>query len=359
MRGWTAAALPLILVLAAGRPLAAEEPTVPKPLPGLNHGIPAAARPYVRQQQFTSPLTGESFMADLVGGGVPPGSYDYDFCPHPPFNTFAYALVTDPATGWTAFPDQFMRCPFTAEQVRQAVGAPKFNRKSPDGLPWLDPYPWEQFENAALLGIAANQNQLDTGNLYVQAAWAVRLDVITGNNEFDSEVEALFKPLPRHPANPGEVFTIYELQLAATWEQERASGVLKDIDPARFALAMAWLYRSRGELQGAEHWLDEAAAADPGLARQGGLYSFLRSSARLERTYLKSAQAQFSAAWEAHRVEARRMGLTAYALGEISRRLGDLPGARNWYAEAERYGSGALNLDKLRRLEALAGGRGY
>ena len=89
------------------------------------------------------------------------------------------------------------------------------------------------------------------------------------------------------------------------------------------------------------------------------LYSFLRSSAKLERTYLHSAEAQFSAAWDAHTIDARREGLAAYALGEISRRLGDLPAARNWYAEAQRTGQGALNLEKLAHLQALANGRGY
>jgi len=183
--------------------------------------------------------------------------------------------------------------------------------------------------------------------------------VISGNNEFDAEVATLFKPLPKHPAKAGDVLGSYELQLAAAWEQDRTSGVLKDVPKVQSALALAWLYRSRGELLAAERWLDEASAADKGLTKRGGLYSFLRSSIRLERTYLKAAQEQFEAGWSAGHIDSRREGLTALALGEISRRLGDLPAARKWYGEAQRTSNGVLNLTKVKYLAQLAAGRGY
>jgi hypothetical protein len=371
MRRWPLSAGLVVAALAACGLLAAAGTPPPEAagdqaMPGLHRQIPEAARQYVQPQQFRSPLTKEGFSANVVKTAPPVASYDYDFCPHPPFNTLAYTMVTDPASGWTALPDEFAYCPFSADQLKQILGAPKFNRKAPDGLPWLDPYPWEQFENAALLSAAAKQSPLTVGNLYMEAAWSVRLDVVSGTNDFDAEVAALFKPLPRRPSDPADMHTLYEMQLAHAWEQDRAGGVLKDVSPTRFALAMAWLYRSRGELAGAEHWLDEGLASDPQLGKGGGLYSFLRSSIRLERTYLRQAQAQFSAAWEAHlqpqqpvAIDASREGLTAFALAEISRRLGDLPAARSWYAEAEKTNYGTLKSDQLQYLEQLANGRGY
>jgi hypothetical protein len=149
------------------------------------------------------------------------------------------------------------------------------------------------------------------------------------------------------------------LQIAADWEQQRADGVLGTVDAAQSALALAWLYRARGELAAAERWLDEAVAADAALPAGGGLYSFLRSSAELERSYLTAAQSQFSAAWSKGGIDARREGLTAFALAEIARRCGDLPAARRWYAEAASHQHGELNLGRLAKLQALAEGRGY
>jgi tetratricopeptide (TPR) repeat protein len=311
-------------------------------------------------QTFVSPLTGEGFSAAVQVKRAAIGSYDYDFCPHPAFNTLAYALVTDPATGWTDYPETFNQpCPLAKEKLAEALGEPKFSRDTPPGLPWLDPYPWEQYENAALQSAALSQSELAIGNWYMQAAWSVRLDVISGSNEFDSEVETTFSQLPKPRPDPQQFFLLYELQLAADWEQQRESGVLANVGGADFALALAWLYRSRGELAAADRWLDEAAAADSALPNGSGLYSFLRSSVDLERSYLQEAQRLFAAAWSKGGIDARREGLTAFALGEIARRLGDLPGARQWYGEAQRSQHGELNLDRLAWLQARANGRGY
>jgi hypothetical protein len=322
--------------------------------------IPVAAQPYVQVQSFVSPLTGEGFSAPVQSKRAPVASYDFDFCPHPPFNTYAYSLVTDPATGWTDFPESFnQRCPLTREQVASVLGEPKFNRTAPEGLPWLNPYPWEQYENAALQAEALKLGPLSVGNWYMQAAWSVRLDVVAGSNPFDPEVTALFDKLPRPQPAARDSAQPYELQIAAKWEQARQSGVLDNVGAVDFALAQAWLYRARGELAGTERWLDEAAAADRNLPAGGGLYSFLRSSVELEQSYLSAAQSQFGAAWAKGGIDARRQGLTALALGEIARRLGDLPAARRWYDEAGLHQHGEINLNRLAQLNALAVGRGY
>jgi hypothetical protein len=347
----------LLALVAAGLMTAA---AASDGLAPIKRSIPPAAAPYVQEQPFVSPVTGEGFSAPVQVRRAPVPSYDYDFCPHPPFNSLAYSLVTDPASGWTDYPETFNQpCPLTPEKLAAALGAPKFNRAPPAGLPWLDPYPWEQYENAALQAQALDQDGLQVGNWYLQAAWAVRLDVIGGGNEFDAEVAQTFAKLPQQTPDPQELFLLHELQLAAKWEQLRQSGVFTDIGGSEFCLALAWLYRSRGELAAAERWLDEAAAGDPQLPAGSALYSFLRSSIELERSYLQSAQRSFTQAWGAGTIDARRVGLTAFALAEIARRLGDLPGARSWYGEAARRQHGELNLDRLARLQALAEGRGY
>jgi hypothetical protein len=316
----------------------------------------------VAEREFTSPLTGDKFVAAVISGRPPVANYDYDQCPHSLFNALAYALVTDPATGWTNYPDLYAeRCPLTAEKLASVLGQPKFDRQAPAGLPWLNAYPWEQFENAALQSAAVGQSALQTGNWFMEAAWAVRLEVAAGGDA-QEELTALFQPLPRPRADPAQLYVPYELQFARALEQQRAGGVLKGMPDADSALALAWLYRSRGELAATTYWLDIAAASAPALGQGGsphaGLYSSLRNSGELERGYLKQAQSWLKQGWEAGG-SSRRKGRAALALGEIARRLGDLAAARNWYREAARNQQGDLDPGRLQHLDTLAAGRGY
>jgi hypothetical protein len=325
--------------------------------PVVTRPVPPTAQRFVEEREFTSPLTGEKFVATVLKARPPLGQPDYDYCPHSTFNLLAYTLVTDPATGWTNYPELFHQpALLPATKLASALGAPKFDRPTPAGLPWLDPYPWEQFENAALQSIALERPALDTANWYVQAAWAVRLDLLSGTTGYEQEVEQLLRRLPRPAANSAELIQPYELQLAAHWEQQRAAGVLQDVSPQQSALALAWVYRSRGELAAAEHWLATAAKDGP---PDAGLASFLRDSLQLERTYLVTAQSWLQQGWDKGGIDDRRVGRTTFALGEIARRLGDLAAARRWYGAASRQHHGELSLGALRYVQGLAEGRGF
>lgn len=321
--------------------------------------LPPGTRGYVEFREFSTPFSGERFSVPVLTRRAPAASFDYDFCPHPAFNALAYTLVTDPASGWTDYPESFNQpCPLGQAELAAALGEPKFNRNPPADLPWLDPYPWEQFENAARQAKTLKLGGLAVGNWYLQAAYAVRLDVIGGGNEFDEEVARLIGS-DRNPALARDSFVLPEIRLAELREQQRDSGVLADISGGDFALGQAWLYRSRGELQAADRWLDEAAADDPELPQGGGLYSFLRSSIELERSYLLEAQRELAEAMSSSTVPQRRQAVTAVVLGEIARRLGELSGAQQWYATARQRQFGEISLDRLAKLEQLVLGRGY
>lgn len=323
--------------------------------------LTSADDPYAVQREFTSPISGESFYANVLRGTVPVGDWDYDRCPHPPLNTLAYALVIDPVTGYVAAPEEFEQATrWDAEDLAQILGAPRFKRLAPEGLPWAGSYPWEKLENAALLSQAEDQPAHFTGNWWLLAAWSVRLDVISGHNQFDSKVTALFESMPRREPDPGELLAPYELQLARHWEDLRSTGQLADIAEEEYSLAMAWLYRSRGELVAAEHWLRSAGLSNPELRDGDELYEYLQSSIELERHYLGMARRWLLKGWDGAEFSPLQEGGTAFMLGELNRRLGDLPSALYWYDVARAKNMGMLSNELLDRLTAaVKDGRGY
>src|SRR5688500_392981 len=99
--------------------------------------VSPADQAYTKQQEFVSPLTGETFTAMVLGRRVGYGIRDFDGCPHPPINALAYALVIDPKTGYVAYPEEFARqTRWTAAELAEALGKPRFARAAPDDAPW-------------------------------------------------------------------------------------------------------------------------------------------------------------------------------------------------------------------------------
>jgi len=312
---------------------------------------------YLEQREFTSPVSGETFLAWVLREDPRVTDWDYDGCPHPPVNTLAYALVIDPRTGYVAVPERFEQpTDWDADDLAQILGEPRFKRLAPEGLPWAGAYGWEKLENAALLAQAEEQPDLVIGNLWLLAGWSVRLDVISGHNEFDQRVRELFAGLPRRGPDAGDLLAPFQLQLAEQWEELRATGQLVDVSQSSFCLALAWLYRSRGELLAAETWLREAALNNPQLPENDLLYQYLMSSIQLERYYLGSARRWLLAAWDAAAYPQTEEAGAAFLLAELNRRLGDRPAAVYWYDEASAKNMGLLNSDLISLLRAKATG---
>lgn len=316
--------------------------------------------PYIVEREFVSPVTGEKFVAKVLKQGLRPQSYDYDRCPHPPINTLAYTMVIDPATGYVAYPEEFNRpCEWSKERLAEILGEPKFKRQTPDGLPWSGAYAWERFENAAQLAKAANRRSSEIADFWLLAAWSVRLDVISGRNEFDAEVQRVFIRLPRQSPDPGDLVTLPELQLARAWQKLRDQGQLAQVPGMDFALAEAWLYRSRGELKAARRYLNDALAADKAAA-DNLLYRYLDSSVKLEQDYLCSAAEWLGKAWNDGEIHGPGESWAAFLLGEICRRTGDLNGAKHWYDQALQMNKGTLNTDLVKHQQKLLeAGEGY
>jgi hypothetical protein len=327
----------------------------PAPEPG------ALEAQYVEEREFHSPVSGEPFLAYVLARDAPVVSWDYDRCPHPPFNTLAYTLVIDPVSGYVAPAAEFGRqLVWDAADLGSILGEPRFSRDTPPGLPWAGAYPWERHENAALLAAAEQQPAHVVGNWWLLAAWSVRLDVVGGHNEFDQRVAEIFAQLPRRGPDPGDVVTLYELQLAAHWEKLHNTGQLPDVPEVFCCLALAWLYRSRGELLAAESWLRSAALSDAALPAEDVLYRYLMSSIELERHYLRQARRWLVQAWNDAEFERRQESGTAFILAEINRRLGEMPAAVYWYDIARDTNMGMLSSELIKRQRALAdGGRGY
>ena len=317
--------------------------------------------PYLEQREFSSPITGERFVADVLKQAVPAASYDYDRCPHPALNTLAYTLVIDPATGYVADPASFEQpVEWDSDDMSSILGEPRFERNYPEGLPWANAYPWEKFENAAKLAEAAKRSSMDVANFWLLAAWSVRLDVISGHNEFDTEVASIFSRLPRRGPDPKQLNTLYELQLAAYWEELRTGGQLPDLSDADFSLALAWLYRSRGELLAAQSWLNRATLGEGELAADGTLYQYLMTSIELERYYLGITRDWLLRAYNAAELPAAQEAGSEYMLGEIYRRMGDFAAAKHWYGQASANNLGALSSDMIsHQLALVESGRGY
>jgi hypothetical protein len=312
---------------------------------------------YVEERQFNSPVTGEKFFAPVLMHTVPTYNYDYDRCPHPPINTLAYALVIDPETGYAAAPDVFERpCDWSREELAEILGAPKFKRGAPEALPWAGAYPWEKFENAAQLARAANRPAAEVAGFWLLAAWSVRLDVISGHNEFDAEVARVFAALPRRRPDPAKLTELPELQLAQAWQEMLATGQLDNIAELDYHLALAWLYRSRGELPQAQAELDALKVSKPDAAGNNLLDRYLTSSIELERSYLKLAGEWLGKAWDNGEVQGPSEAWVAFLLGETCRRTGAQAQARQWYGEAAKLNRGTLSVDLIKRQLKLAGG---
>jgi hypothetical protein len=313
---------------------------------------------YLEARQFRSPVTGESFVAYVLKGSLGGGLSDFDGCPHPPINTFDYLLVIDPVSGYVEYPQYFEKpSPFSELRLKELLGEPKFGRSHPDGLPWSGAYGWEKFENAALLAQAAQSGALTTGNNYLRAAWAVRLDFIGGNSAFDEELRELFDAVRLPRPRPGDLLTPPELQAAEQLEELWARQQLADVSATQYALALAWLYRSRGELKAALDYL--AMFADQGAGTGAGLADYMRSSIALEREYMLSAIDSFTKAANSGEVPPTDLGSASFILGELQRRCGNLQGASYWYGLTHENNLGAVASDLLARQTAAAAGRGY
>ncbi len=315
--------------------------------------------PYLTVESFTSPITGESFNAQVLSRTPPVSSFDYDGCPHPVINSLAYALVIDPQTGYVAYPSRFNQpVKLGREQLAGILGQPKFSH-SGDGGPWDGAYAWEKFENAARLAKAGRSGSLAEANWWLQAAWAVRLDVIAGGNSFDGEVDALFAELPLEDPFSPLPGVPYELRLAESFQQMRADGSFVNIAPDRYALALAWLYRSRGELTAVRHWLNEARSANDDVTEEGSLFAFLTSSTNLEEEYLKNALAAFERGWQSGEAPGNQRAALAFSIAETKRRLGQRRSAALWFAECERANRGEVSRPLLAQLYGLCFERGW
>jgi len=94
-----------------------------------------------------------------------------------------------------------------------------------------------------------------------------------------------------------------------------------------FALAQAWLYRSRGELKAARRYLNDALAADK---RPRIICSTL--SGQLGQGWNRTISAPPPSGWvKPGMMEKSMVGrvLGRFLLGEICRRTGDLGGAKH------------------------------
>ena len=299
---------------------------------------------YIVMREFVSPITGDVFYAPVLRKEQPVISWDYDRCPHPPINTLAYTLVIDPTTGYTAPPDEFNNpVGWDAADIERILGQPHFSRSAPESLPWAGAFAWEKLENAALLAAASEDPEYIIANWWLMAAWSVRLDVISGENEFDDEVERLFSILPSVPYDAGDINTLYEIQIARQWEKKNDTGGVKDVKDSELALALAWLYRSRGELSAASIWLRTASLHDPELAETSVLYQYLESSISLEKQYLITTRLWLKRAWDKRGLPPHMEGGTAFILGELNRRLGEVQSAVVWYNMALEKNMGMIS----------------
>jgi tetratricopeptide (TPR) repeat protein len=319
------------------------------------------SREYVIQREFVSPITGQTFVADVLRHAVKVNSYDYDRCPHPAINTLNYTLVIDPVTGYVGEPDSFEQpSQWNEEELLTILGEPRFTRDCPPGMPWAGAFAWEKFENAAKLAQAAQLPAVDIANFWLLAAWSVRLDVISGTNTFDDQVAEIFTKLPLCGPDPKQLTTLYELQLAEYWEGLHENGQLPDISDSNFSLALAWLYRSRGELLAARIWLDRFALSDPQSVTESGLYAYLDSSIELERSYLDETRGRLLESLNSGLLPPSQNAGAAFLLGEVYRRLGDFEAAAHWYTAAQEGQLGVLNAELISHQLALVdGGRGY
>lgn len=312
---------------------------------------------YVEPREFVSPVSGERFTAYVLKENLPASSYDYDQCPHTPINVLAYTLVIDPVTGYVDYPRTFAHTHWTAKRLAEVLGEPQFNRQAPASLPWAEAYPWEKLENAAKMAADDGVASMGVANWWMMAAWAVRLDVISGNNEFDDEVASIFASLPKRPLVFTDLTALYELQLASYLHELRGQGMLAMVDDETYALAQAWLYRSRGELTPAAEWLERARLASNQVESHTVLRDYLESSIALERRFLENARAWMIKAWNSGELSRLEEGPIAYLVAEMYRRLGETKSCIYWYdlALEKNYGGMSDRLIEQQRTAVIEG----
>ncbi len=311
----------------------------------------------VEAKEFVSPVSGERFTSYVLKDKVQAQSFDYDQCPHTPFNTLAYTLVIDPVSGYVDYPETFAHTHWTAERLAEVIGEPQFDRLSPEALPWANAYPWEKLENAAKMATDDDVASMGVANWWLMAAWSVRLDVISGNNEFDDEVESIFAKFPERPVSLTNIDELYELQLAEHWQDMRSQGLLNNIDNEPYALAQAWLYRSRGELVPAAIWLDRAETVSQQPGGHTVLRQYMESSIELERRYLEHSRAWMIKAWNNGELSQLQQGPIAYLIAEMYRRLGETSSCSEWYdlALENNFGGMSDRLIKQQRSTVIEG----
>ncbi|MDQ3023870.1 MAG: DUF2225 domain-containing protein, partial [bacterium] len=130
------------------------------------------------------------------------------------------------------------------------------------------------------------------------------------------------------------------------------SGSVSSAPSSESALAIAWAYRSRGELTAAREWLARSAAGDA-TVKSMPLYAYLDNGITLEREYLSKAQKWLRQAYENGELRDSQRGAAAFNLGEIARRLGDSAGALQWYEEAAGKNLGSVSPRLLQRQKKL------
>jgi tetratricopeptide (TPR) repeat protein len=235
--------------------------------------------------------------------------------------------------------------PYTTEELAGIVGQPRFNRNAPDGQPWSGAYGWEKFENAAALAQHVRAPDWQVGQWWLQAAWAVRLDLIPGEADFAVELAGAVRGLPTTRGSAADLHTPRAVQIARDWGEMIEAG---EVENTSAALAVAWLYRSRGELQAANDWLRKAVAKDPALA-DSALLQYLANSIGLEHEYLGRAREALIKSYDSRELRDNQRGAAAFLLGELSRRLGDVGGAKFWYDEAQGKALGLVRPDLLKQ----------
>lgn len=202
----------------------------------------------------------------------------------------------------------------------------------------------------------------EAGKAYLNASWSCRQQGAVYLDGFD-EWESLRTSygLNRTPLELGvekdkrpKNRTAYELEIARKIEKDiDGKKHEKGVNRTLSRYLAAYLFRKHGENADAERWLAELAKLKGENSVTEEAAAKMEASIAREREFQKKAIECFTASLDSGKLPKPAAAETAYLLGELHRRTGDLKGAAQFYQRALATSESEALSDQARQQKAL------
>jgi rubredoxin len=334
---------------------------------------PAAALGTTTEEvDATCPVCGAEFKAFVILSTNTFGGQDRDFFSRARGEQPVEIVIwTCPSCSFSGFKDDFEKA--VSGDLKKAFSRSLASLRA-EWKDEKDPLPsWRRYELAGRVAELRGDAAETRGWLALRAAWCVRLGMglptaaesaawSADSAAFGRALDELYKGAePKAAAaagtkNPAEIEVAMAEGLAREFEAAPPAGG----EAAWRALAIAVLFRLRGEHEGTLRWLDRVEAKDSGAPAGARAHaSAVRRGVALEREYQARAVKAFEEFHEKGPVPEKNLPGLRFLIGETHRRLGNREKAGEWIRKSlETPGVNDYLKDGSRRSLAALGAGG-